>query len=195
MRVEVTTEPSRGVWYDRLRPCIDKPGTWVRFEMRNLSTANGTAAELRRGARRRPPGDWSFAARKEHGRAWLYACYRGDTGPTGTEASLDVSEGYTSREVCLITGASYRQADYLSRMSTAVRSGDGMGNQRRWTSGEARVLWAYSQLTGAGITVGARAIIEAHADEIRNGSLEIKATNGPVTVIINMATCPIEATS
>lgn len=192
MRAEPTVAPSPGVWHDRLAPCVAAPGTWLRFECSNLARANGLASQLAAGRLRRPSGSWKFTARKESGRAWLYACFTDGETPE----PIITDGGYTTHEACTLAGVSYRQADYLSRESEAITSGSGQGKRRRWTPGEVRVLWAYGQLSAAGLMHSAMAIVEAHADEIKAGGPgEIRASRGCVHVSIDMTACPIEAQS
>ena len=71
-------EPSHGVWWDRLAPLLERPGTWaVVYETDQASTARKYASNLTSGRYNLPPGRFEFRGQERDGNGAIYARYLG----------------------------------------------------------------------------------------------------------------------
>lgn len=64
-------------------------------------------------------------------------------------------QGYTSFQVCDLTGVSYRQLDYWTRtglVRPSVHDASGCGSQRRWSQEDVVEVRIVSALRGYGVT-------------------------------------------
>jgi len=76
-----------------------------------------------------------------------------------------VPDDISTRELCDLTGITYRQADYWIRQGylRCLNPGQGSGTRRRHPRREAEVAWGLAQLLSSGCTVGAQV-----ADSLRS---------------------------
>ena len=67
-----------GIWIERLRPLLERPGVWAKVHQTDESQqASNAAAAIRRGSVILPPGLWDAHARKLNGEHWVVACFLG----------------------------------------------------------------------------------------------------------------------